>query len=143
MSSPVFFLVYVSSATELMPSEEVVRLLSVCHQNNSKNGITGMLLHRDGNFMQMIEGDEASVRKLLDKISQDSRHKNLIVLLEGTTQERQFPDWTMGFKELNSQKVRDLPGFSEFLNTPLNSGEFRSNPSVAQKLLLSFKKHTR
>ena len=143
MKESIFFLVYVSSAVELMSSEDIRFLLSLCHVNNTKLNITGMLLHRDGNFMQMIEGDEKVVRSLLAKISKDPRHKNIITLIEGTTEERQFPDWTMAFRELNSPEVKALPGFNEFLNTPLTDKLFESKPSSAQRLLLSFKKNGR
>ena len=46
----------------------------------------------------------------------------------------------MGFRDLNSAEVRSLPGYSEFLNTPLTGKEFAADPSRAHKLLLTFKK---
>jgi len=49
-------LVYVSSATELFSDTQLENLLLRSRQNNSTLGITGMLLYKDGNFMQCLEG---------------------------------------------------------------------------------------
>lgn len=47
----------------------------------------------------------------------------------------------MGFRNLQSPEVRSMEGFSDFMNYDLTGQEFRENPSMAQKLLLSFKKN--
>ena len=106
-------------------------------------GITGMLLYNDGNFMQVLEGEEEGVRDLFGKITRDPRHRGIITLLQEHQRERQFPEWSMGFRDLNSPEVLSTPGYSEFLNTPLTGEEFSSAPPRAQKLLLMFKKHMR
>ena len=90
MTSKIYYHVYVSSAVDLMSSDELLKLLTVSRNNNSQIGITGMLLHKDGNFIQAIEGPEDQVRKLLEKIRKDSRHRGVITLVEGYTDQRQF-----------------------------------------------------
>ena len=99
-----------------------------------------MLLHKDGKFMQLLEGPEHTVRALFAKIGKDPRHKQITTLLEGTTDERQFSDWSMGFRDLNIDDVRSIYGYSEILNTPLDGSEFKTSPTRSQRLLLSFKK---
>ena len=59
-----FHLVYVSSAVRPFSKSELVELLNVTRDNNSRLGVTGMLLYRDGNFMQVLEGGEPVVRAL-------------------------------------------------------------------------------
>ncbi len=54
------------------------------------------MLHKDGNFMQALEGDEGAVRGLYEKIAADPRHGGEITLQEGFAEGRQFPDWSMG-----------------------------------------------
>lgn len=139
MTSRIYYHVYVSSSVNLMSSEELVKLLTVSRNNNSRLGITGMLLHKDGNFIQAIEGPEDEVKKLLNKISQDTRHRGIITLIEGYSETRQFNDWSMGFRELNSAEAKLVPGYSEFLNTPLTEAEFANNLSRCQLLLTTFK----
>ena len=135
-----FYIVYVSSAVKPFSSTELVELLSKSHVNNATVGITGMLLYKDGNFMQVLEGEQEAVRALDVKIKRDPRHRGVLTLLQGQLAERQFPDWSMGFKDLNTVDLRSTPGYSEFLNCPLTEEEFLKDPSRCKKLLLTFKK---
>ena len=137
----IYYNVYVSSAVNLMPTEDLLKLLSSCRKNNSRVGITGMLLHKDGNFMQALEGHEKEVRNLHEKIKKDPRHRGIITLVEGYTDSRQFVDWSMGFHELNSPEAKGVPGYNEFLNVPLTEAEFSQNPSRCQLLLQTFRNY--
>ncbi len=65
----------------------------------------------------MLEGDEKEVLKVIDKINGDKRHRGIIKLTEGFRSVRHFPEWTIGFRELNSADVKSVAGYSEFLNT--------------------------
>jgi hypothetical protein len=135
-----FALVYVSSAvTEFSPSQ-LVDLLKTSHGNNAALGITGMLLYKDGNFMQVLEGDEAVVRSLYAAIERDPRHRGALVLTQGPLAERQFEEWSMGFRDLNAPDVLSTPGYNEFLNTPLTGAEFSADPTRSQRLLTTFKR---
>ena len=133
-------LIYVGSAVEPFSKVELLNLLETSRRNNARLHVTGMLLYKDGNFMQVIEGEGPAVRKLHTKISHDPRPDGLITLLERPIEQRQFTDWSMGFKDLSDPGLRAVPGYSEFLIAPLTSAEFASNPSHAQELPLSFKK---
>jgi hypothetical protein len=136
-----FFNVYVSSAIKLFAQSELLGLLEKSRENNAKLGITGMLLYKDGNFMQVLEGEEIAVRVLYTKIGCDPRHRGMITILEGPLEERQFPNWSMGFFDLNSAAVLSTPGYSEFMNKPLTGEEYSSNPALSKKLLMMFKKN--
>ena len=94
-------------------------LLEQCRENNAKLGITGMLLYKDCNFMQVLEGEESTVREIYAKIGSDPRHKAEILLQRGTQEERQFPGLSMGYRDLKSQDSRSNPHYNGFLNTPL------------------------
>ena len=135
-----FFLVYASSAVRPFSRSDLEDLLATSRENNARAGVTGMLLYKDGNFMQVLEGEEAAVREVYGKIGTDTRHRGEIILQQGYTDERQFPDWSMGFRDLQSPETRSIPGYSEFLNTPLTDEKFFEDPTRAQKLLLVFKR---
>ncbi len=135
-----FYLVYVSSAVRSFSTDDLRALLATSRKNNAELGITGMLLYKEGNFMQVLEGDERTVRALYEKIGVDPRHSGEITLQQGFVDERQFPDWSMGFRDLNSPEIRATQSYSEFLNTPLTGQEFSGDPSRSQKLLLTFKR---
>lgn len=98
-----------------------------------------MLLYKKGNFLQLLEGDEEAVRSLYARIRQDPRHRKHLSLLEGNIEERQFPTWSMGFRDLADCELPDVPGYSDFMTTPLTGDEFSLHPTRAQKLLLMFK----
>ena len=132
-------LVYVSSAVELFSRAELLALLETSRRNNAPVGITGLLLYKDGNFMQVIEGAKAEIDKLQARIGRDPRHEGMLTLTERRIEQRQFSDWSMGFKNLSDPVLRTVPGYSEFLNTPLTVAEFATNPSRADRLLQAFK----
>ena len=133
-------LVYVSSATELFDRAELDEILAESRRNNEAAGVTGMLLYKDGNLMQVLEGDEPAVRDTYDRIARDQRHRGLMVLLEEEVTERDFDEWTMAFRDLEAADASAAPGYSEFLNTPLNGPEFTEDPTAARRLLNSFKR---
>jgi Sensors of blue-light using FAD len=136
-----FYFVYVSSAFVPFTKEELLALLAKSREKNARLGITGMLLYKDGNFMQVLEGEESAVRALGDTIHDDPRHHGMIPILEGHAEERQFPDWSMGFRDLGSEEAKRTPGYSEFLSTPLTVAEFAPDPTRCRKLLLMFRRN--
>lgn len=133
-----FQVIYVSSARGALRTTELLDILGKSRSNNTSLGITGLLLHRDGNFMQMLEGERTAVEALFDKISKDPRHGGVITLFRGNVETREFPDWSMGFHDLMSREVRATPGFNEYLNTPLDVAHFPTG-SRAAKLFAIFK----
>jgi hypothetical protein len=138
-----YLLVYVSSAVNLFSEQELTELLTKARLNNQALGITGMLLYKDGNFMQFLEGPKEAVLSLMDKIKRDPRHRGVIVLIQEERAEREFADWEMGFKKLNAETPLEVPGYSDFLDLPLTSEQFLLNPSKSLKLLLNFRKVVR
>lgn len=132
-------LTYVSSATAFLSPNELLALLHTARANNTALGLTGMLLYKDGNFMQVLEGDEATLRNLYRKIAYDTRHSGLIKLLDHPIQARQFPSWSMAFTNLDDATPDSVPGYSEFLNLSFTAPAFQQNPSRAQKLLQTFR----
>jgi hypothetical protein len=89
--------------------------------------------------MQVLEGEERSVKDLFSTIEKDPRHQDCSVVRWEIIMERCFPAWSMGFKNLQNIDSRQTPGYSEFMNEPLTSANFHSDPSRAQRLLLLFR----
>jgi hypothetical protein len=135
-----YLVVYVSSAVELFSEEQLTDILKKSRENNSAVGVTGMLLYKDGNFMQLLEGAKEAVEETLGRIEHDPRHRHILKLLQQEAPERNFSEWSMGFKKLKRDSSPETPGYSDFLNLPLDSREFIETPSKSLKLLLSFRK---
>jgi hypothetical protein len=135
-----FLVVYASSATEKMTNEELEALLTKTRANNEKAGLTGLLLYKDGNFMQALESPKDAVTTVLRKIEVDSRHRGILRLIQRDQPAREFSNWSMGFRRLDTESASPLLGHSDFLDRPLNDESFEKNPSRALQLLLSFRK---
>ena len=130
---------YVSNAIHLLTTTELFKLLHTCRTNNATHGLTGMLLYKDGNFMQLLEGEDKPVRDTYRKIAADRRHFGLVKVLEHPIAHRQFPDWAMAFINLDSPDAQAVPGYAEFRDLPLTDKLFQNEPIQAQKLLYVFR----
>lgn len=137
------FLVYVSAAVRRMSQEELVALLRQCRDNNARLEVTGMLLHKDGNFMQALEGPSAAVEELSRKIQTDPRHHHVMTLIQGPLEQRHFDGWSMGFHNIDLLNDADRLSVSPFLNEPFTEAAYRTAPNKALKLLMSFKRDMR
>jgi hypothetical protein len=135
-----YFLIYVSIASGELAEPELIELLKISRENNARDDITGMLLYKDGRFMQLLEGAESAVCATYGRIARDPRHHDASILLEGETAERDFDDWSMGFHALDGEAARALPGFSPFLELKFSVFDFRSDPSRAHQLLRIFRR---
>lgn len=123
-------LVYVSAAREFFSAEKLKALLAQSREKNARLGITGLLLHKSGTFMQILEGPEPEVLKLFSAIERDPRHCNVNRLFVWPIERREFANWSMAFHEM----APDEPfpdGFSSLLRggdglEKMNLGRSRS-----------------
>ena len=134
-----FYLIYVSTALKPFDSSELLELLTQAKENNSKLGVTGMLLYKYREFLQILEGDESVVRSLYEKIAKDPRHEGCVVVDEGNHPEREFDNWAMGFRNLMDEDVQAIENYSHFMSVPFTSNEFKTAPSLSWELLYTFK----
>lgn len=105
-----------------MPEEELKAILTESRKNNTANNISGMLLYYEGTFIQLIEGSKEAVEETYYRIGADRRHKNLIKLIVGESEYKNFPDWSMGFAVGDKKLFSQLEGYANpydeyFLNT--------------------------
>jgi len=49
-------------------------------------------------------------------ISADERHRGIHVVSEEPITQRQFPEWTMGFRPLTDDSIQSLPGYDDFFD---------------------------
>jgi hypothetical protein len=139
--SPVVYAVaYVSSEAMRFSDQDLQDLLNESRGKNKTAGITGLLLFKDGNFMQLLEGPKEVVLALMTRIKSDRRHRSVRLLMEEEIQDREFSDWAMAFRKLNSETVTDCPGYSDFLEVPLTNDHVCGDPSKSRRCLQIFKK---
>jgi len=132
-------LVYVSFATKKMSDEALKELLEKAREKNQELDVTGMLLYRDGFFIQALEGEKIVVENLYRKIMRDSRHRRVMILYKSEISQRGFGDWSMGFNKLSDEDIEQIPGFSSFLEDQDDVSFLLDHPGHATNLLKSFK----
>ncbi len=136
-------LVYMSQAIKPYSTDDLMALLRKARQNNSRDDITGVLLYFNECFVQVLEGKEEIVNATFQRIKKDSRHTNVAELEREYIKERQFPDWSMGFEEVDAKQFADLniEGLNHFFDQKkagdAPSGEFN------HKLISSLMSHIR
>jgi hypothetical protein len=128
-------LVYMSSATQPFDAAALDEVLAYSRERNTADGLTGMLVHRSGRFMQLLEGPHDAVISTYGRIVADPRHDEVRLLVEESIHTRRFPEWTMAFDR--DEQVEPPEGFNEFLT----SGDVSADASRARELLRWFRNH--
>jgi hypothetical protein len=131
----VFSTVYVSTSTVPFWDAEIAALLAQSRENNTKLDLTGILLFKNGQFMQALEGPEKTVRSLIETISKDPRHTDVRILSEEEIEVRQFPSWTMGYRGVTDRSITEIPGYDKFFETAAGGTSSWATPSRARFLL--------
>lgn len=75
---------YTSRAT-LIEGPNPLWLDSLVEHAEAKNkihNISGVLSYKDGKIFQLIQGQPAQLQDLFEKISNDPRHQDLLILLD-------------------------------------------------------------
>lgn len=130
-----FRIMYVSHAARAFEKTELAALHAKARANNRRAGITGMLVYKEGWFVQVLEGEEAAVRRLFAIIQRDSRHGEVCLLAEGTVAGREFADWSMGFQYLNDSDLLGLYTHAKPLGKSFAIESFKTNPGDCLHLL--------
>ncbi|GGK27313.1 hypothetical protein GCM10007962_21940 [Yeosuana aromativorans] len=120
---------YISDSNINNSTNELKELLRVAKINNSKNQITGVLIHKSSNFLQVLEGDQKHVDALFRRISLDDRHQNIFKLLETTIDERYFEGYKFGFTVINTRNA--LKNLEDYLNWLRDAENLIANEIVA------------
>jgi hypothetical protein len=106
---PSYRLVYRSHS--LIPAaQRDVELASIFRTARSRNKtaqITGALLITDHLFVQALEGEQAAVRALFERISADPRHDQVSVVSAEDVPTRVFGRWAMA--QISASGHADIP----------------------------------
>ena len=117
---------YISTPMRPMSTEDLMQILNSARLNNIQLGVSGMLLFTGSEFIQILEGEEKVIEELLATIKQDPRHRDFRIIEKKKITAREYADWTMGFKRVDKDDLRDIPGLNKIFDTDL-SGEIDHN----------------
>jgi hypothetical protein len=99
-------IVYKSRSKVVADLDLVNSILSSSTKNNSKNGITGVLIATRTHFLQILEGEFEALNATFQRISSDTRHDKIELISFTGIEEREFGEWAMhgiGLFDLNHE----------------------------------------
>jgi FAD-dependent sensor of blue light len=128
---------YVSSTVPPLTGPQIADLLIKSRSSNGAAGITGILIYKHGNVLQVLEGEEVAVTELFDRIRTDRRHRGVTLLFSRHLESPDYPDWKMAFRDLNSRECAALEGVGEMADPDFDMLALK--PSYAAHLLRKFR----
>ena len=96
--------------------------------NNAKNNITGILVYRNNNFLQVFEGAPETVDTIFDKIRMDQRHQNIFKIIDTSIDQRIFEEYKFGFTVVSDKNA--LQNLSDYLEWLRNADNMIANEIV-------------
>jgi len=120
-----------------MQVDDLEELLVQARRGNAKNGITGALVYVDGVFLQILEGEAATIQQLMAKIATDVRHETIAVLKQGEIAAAMFADWKMAYVSATAAQVARWAGLSEVTAIPEIVTDMRQAPDSATRMAQS------
>ena len=91
-------LIYTSTATSDLGVRDMISILEQSTDLNQRDGVCGMLLLCDGNFMQCIEGEASGIDSTYARIRASRKHHEIVELRRSSVAQLQFSDWDWGFQ---------------------------------------------
>ena len=104
-------IVYSSRASEKFDEEALASLLAQSRANNERLELSGMLLFREGRFLQILEGPDEALRERYAVIADDPRHTQVHTLIEEAIDHRFFAQWSMRYEVITDADAATAPGY--------------------------------
>lgn len=83
----------------------MVELGDAARRNNNRLRVTGLLLHVEGEFFQVLEGPGGAVEEIFSRICEDDRNQWVTPLLRERPLFRVFKAWSMGCFDLPFERL--------------------------------------
>jgi len=131
-------IIYMSRGVHPMTDHELQRLLQQDRTENERQSITGALVYGDGQFMQIIEGEESVLASLYAKLLNDPRHMNVVKLADKQILQRSFQEWSMGFQTVSGEEFSQLAGYVEPHKMDLQAPGLSAADSLLLQMMKTF-----
>ena len=90
-------LAYFSSSLTFLKPADLDTILKVSERNNANDDITGILMHHNGLFFQILEGEKKLVEDCYNRICLDTRHRAISLLVSEPVKSKDFLGWNMRY----------------------------------------------
>lgn len=131
-------LIYVSRATIGIGARDMIEILEKSTDLNRIDGVSGMLLFCEGEFMQCIEGEVGGVERTYARIQASKKHHSIVELLRLPVTKLQFSGWDWAF-QAGFHSEFSTPETAQFLE--VNRQEFaatKTQMTPTQQILRRF-----
>jgi hypothetical protein len=99
---------YASVASPSLGLADLAHILERSREANPALGVTGLLLHCDGTFLQVLEGPRAGVNEIYARILASPLHGEIVQLFDHPIAAREFGDWAMASQEVLPAAARHI-----------------------------------
>lgn len=132
-------LVYNSVAfPEERPEADLATMLAAARARNARLGITGILLHHNGEYVQLLEGEQSVVQEMYyGHIAHDKRHRGARVSWEYPIGTRSFTAWTMGLAQARDLPGLGVPGIDDLIAHGVRALDLSGPGSIGRRILLA------
>jgi hypothetical protein len=128
--------IYTSKATKQFSKRDLLDLLHDSRAFNNIDNISGVLIHSEGLFLQVIEGESEDIEYLLTRLKKDPRHNEMKLILDSCVNSRFFSNWTMACADFDKQELSLIPGIrTDFSDPKVIEDLINRLPEVATFLL--------
>jgi len=111
---------YTSISDPQLGQGDIKALFDQVTRTNNTLGITGILLHSFGRFLQVLEGERDQVLGMFsEKILADGRHTNVFEIFNRASTRPVFMDYSSQFTSVSTQG--QLDGVREYLGAQVSS----------------------
>lgn len=112
-------IVYISNSVNLIEENTLNELFFQTMLNNTLNDITGVLIYKEGTFIQILEGNVPTLNNLFKKIETDVRHNNITKILDRMNGKRLFGKFHTALSSRSN--ARQLDNLETFLTDRADS----------------------
>jgi len=106
---------YTSVAADAFGPGDIFKIVESSNRNNANVGVTGFLMFKEGQFLQILEGDPEALNTLMRVIEKDERHHSIETFSREEISERLFPQWGMK-RFVPPTTLADLADFHDILD---------------------------
>jgi hypothetical protein len=110
--------IYTSKAKKKFSKRNLLDLLHDARVYNTLDNITGILMHREGCFLQVIEGESKVINNLVSRLKRDPRHNEFKIIFDSSVNNRFFSNWAMSCADFDKPELSLIPGIRTDLNDP-------------------------
>jgi hypothetical protein len=89
-------IIYLTPTAPNLSQAGIGGIASNISKANDALGITGLMLHKEGMLLHVIEGENASIEQLLGRMKGDRRQQCIHIASDALVESRDFEAWSLG-----------------------------------------------